>query len=113
MHGFQGRHKDVTGLILQIKAKSGTVKLMSDTDHSAAIEVFAHQLVAVSAAESAAAAGAGSLCNGKYRLLDLVSLHSDSSAVGVIVKIERKQGTILCAGGRKTVPETDIKCVSR
>ena len=40
----QGKHKDVTGLILQIKAKAGTVKLMSDTDHSSAIEVFSHQV---------------------------------------------------------------------
>jgi hypothetical protein len=53
--------------------------------------------------------GNTSLSNGKYRLLDLVSLFSDPTAVGVIVKIERNSGTILTLSGKRTVPETDIK----
>ena len=47
--------------------------------------------------------------NGKYRLLDLVALHSDSTVVGVIVKIEQNKGTILTTAGTRVVPVADVK----
>jgi ribosomal protein L24 len=103
----QGKYKGHTGLIVAVKVKAGTVKLVSDTDQSKHFEVFCHQLIAASADDRGG--GQATLGNGKYRLLDLVSLYSDPQAIGVIVKIERSVGTILTVSGKRNVPSNDIK----
>lgn len=105
---IQGKYKGHTGMVLEVKPKSGTVKLVSDTDQEKPVEVFCHQLVPSSHDGGHVDTTTQSLSGGKYQLLDMVSLRSDTTTVGVLVKIEQNNGTILTTTGRKMVGVSDI-----
>ena len=110
---IQGKYKNHTGMVLEVKNKSGTVKLVSDMDLSKPVEVFCHQLVPAAASAADFVGAEDSLGGGKFKLLDLVSLRSDSTTVGVLVKIEQNSGTILTTAGPKVVRAADIKAKLR
>ncbi|GJQ12843.1 hypothetical protein GpartN1_g4634.t1 [Galdieria partita] len=98
---INGRHTGETGMVVGISGDIITV--FSDVTNE---EVRLH----ISQLTETTEEGSSKSAIGSFELLDLVTLHSDPRARGVIVRIQRDHATLLDTNGaNRTVPVKDIR----